>query len=73
MQQFENVVAKTYASPVLKFGDFNFMSEVIGNFEGDLDNNETMPDHMPEHRPDHMPDHRPEHRPNHRPNHKHDH
>ena len=33
-QQYETVKTKTTQSPVQKFGDFNFMSEAIGDFEG---------------------------------------
>ena len=33
-EQYKTVVAKTTASPVLKFGEFDFMSEPIGDFEG---------------------------------------
>ena len=37
-QQYETVLAKTTASPVQKFGDFSFMSEPIGDFEGNVGN-----------------------------------
>ena len=33
-QQFDTVKQETTASPVNKFGDFSFMSEAIGAFEG---------------------------------------
>ena len=33
-EQFEIVKAKTTGSPVQKFGDFDFVDEPIGNFEG---------------------------------------
>lgn len=41
-QQYETVVTKTTKSPVQKFGDFNFMSEPIGDFEGTCDNDATL-------------------------------
>ena len=41
-QQYETVLAKTTKSPVCKFGDFNFMSEPIGDFEGTCDNDATL-------------------------------
>ena len=42
--QFNTVVTKTTASPVQKFGNFTFMDEVIGEFQGvcDDDNRPTM-------------------------------
>jgi len=36
-QQYETVLEKTNMSPVQKFGDFDIMSEVIGDFEGTLE------------------------------------
>lgn len=33
-EQFDTVVKETTASPAMKFGDFSFMSEPIGDFEG---------------------------------------
>ena len=36
-EQYNSVKAKTTRSPVLKFGDFSFMDEGIGEFEGTLD------------------------------------
>jgi legumain len=41
-QQYETVKAKTTASPVLKFGDFSFMSEPIGDFEGTCADDATL-------------------------------
>ena len=35
--QFETVLTLTTASPVMKFGDFSFMTEPIGDFEGTCD------------------------------------
>ena len=36
-EQFNTVQTETTRSPVLKFGDFSFMSEAIGEFEGTYD------------------------------------
>ena len=36
--QQTTVISKTSASPVQTFGDFSFLDEAIGDFEGDLDN-----------------------------------
>lgn len=36
-EQFDTVLKETTASPVMKFGDFSFMSEPIGDFEGTVD------------------------------------
>jgi len=41
-QQYETVLAKTTASPVQKFGDFSFMSEPIGDFEGSIGNSVSL-------------------------------
>ena len=41
-QQYETVVTKTTKSSVQKFGDFTFMSEPIGDFEGTCDNDATL-------------------------------
>ena len=35
--QYNRVVKKTTASPVEKFGNFNFMSEPIADFQGNYD------------------------------------
>ena len=41
-QQFDTVKTKTTKSPVMKFGDFSFMSEPIGDFEGTCSNDATL-------------------------------
>ena len=40
-EQYDTVVEKTNLSPVQKFGDFSFMSEPIGIFEGTTDSDDT--------------------------------
>ena len=48
-QQYETVLTKTTQSPVCKFGNFDFMSEPIGDFEGDLDTVTVESDAEPSH------------------------
>lgn len=48
-QQYETVLTKTDQSPVCKFGNFDFMSEPIGDFEGDLDTVTVESDAEPSH------------------------
>jgi len=37
LNQYDSVKTKTTRSPVLKFGDFSFIDEGIGEFEGVLE------------------------------------
>ena len=48
-QQYETVLEKTTASPVLKFGDFDFMSDPIGEFEGITDDSSTYMEKLMHH------------------------
>ena len=43
-EQFDTVVEKTDRSPVMKFGDFTFMSEAIGDFEGTTESEMSIKD-----------------------------
>jgi len=52
-QQYETVLAKTDKSPVQKFGNFDFMSEPIGDFEGTTEAMSTMSEKIM-HRASHM-------------------
>ena len=52
--QYETVKTLTDRSPVLKFGDFSFMSEVIGDFEGVCDTDEASYTQRMLHRANHI-------------------
>ena len=41
-EQYNTVLAKTTQSPVQKFGDFDFLSEPIGDFEGTCSNDSSL-------------------------------
>ncbi len=40
--QFETVKANTLGSPVQKFGDFDFVDEVVAEFQGNFDGSQTL-------------------------------
>ena len=52
--QYETVKTKTDRSPVLKFGDFTFMSEPIGDFEGTCETDEASFTQRMLHRANHI-------------------